>query len=72
MSAIDDLARYIKRIAKKTGSDYTGVVTRVEGGTAYVQLTGSAIPDTPVVMSISAKPGDKVRVRISGGSRYCD
>lgn len=70
MSAIDDLARYIKRIAKKTGSDYTGVVTRVEGGTAYVQLTGSAIPDTPVVMSISAKPGDKVRVRISGG-RAC-
>ena len=70
MSAIDDLARYIKRIAKKTGSDYTGTVTRVEGGTAYVQLTGSAIPDTPVVMSISAKPGDKVRVRISGG-RAC-
>lgn len=70
MSAIDDLARYIKRIAKKTGSDYTGTVTRVEGGMAYVQLTGSAIPDTPVVMSISAKPGDKVRVRISGG-RAC-
>ena len=70
MSAIDDLARYIKRIAKKTGSDYTGTVTRVEGGMAYVQLTGSAIPDTPVVMSISAKPGDKVRVRISGGRAY--
>ena len=70
MSAIDDLAKYFKKIAKKTGSDYTGVVTRVEGGTAYVQLTGSAIPDTPVVMSISAKPGDKVRVRISGG-RAC-
>lgn len=70
MSAIDDLAKYFKKIAKKTGSDYTGTVTRVEGGMAYVQLTGSAIPDTPVVMSISAKPGDKVRVRVSGG-RAC-
>ena len=70
MSAIDDLAKYIKKIAKKTGSDYTGTVTRVEGGVAYVQLTGSAIPDTPVSMSISAKPGDKVRVRISGGRAY--
>ena len=70
MSAIDDLAKYFKKIAKKTGSDYTGIVTRVEGGVAYVQLTGSAIPDTPVSMTISAKPGDKVRVRISGGRAY--
>lgn len=66
MSAMDDLARMLKR-SRSPGSDYTGVVTKVEGGTAYVQLTGSEITDTPAALSIDAKPGDRVRVRISNG-----
>lgn len=66
MSAIDDLANLLKK-NRSTGSDYVATVTRVSGSTAYVQLTGSEINDTPVDMSIAAKPGDKVRVRISNG-----
>lgn len=69
MSAFDDLVKMFKK-EKRSGSDYTGTVTRVEGNTAYVQLTGSDIADTPVAMSISAKPGDKVRVRVSNGKAH--
>lgn len=69
MSAFDDLVKIFKK-EKKSGSDYTGSVTRVEGNTAYVQLTGSDIADTPVAMSISAKPGDNVRVRVSNGKAH--
>lgn len=69
MSAFDDLVKMLKK-EKKSGSDYTGTVTRVEGNTAYVQLTGSDIADTPVAMTITAKPGDKVRVRVSNGKAY--
>ena len=70
MSAMDDLVKTFKKATKKTGSDYTGVVTRVDGGTAYVRLTGSDIMDTPVRMTIDAKPGNKVRVRINNGKAW--
>ena len=40
---------------EKSGSDYTGTVTRVDGKTAYVQFDGSSITDTPVALSIGAK-----------------
>lgn len=69
MSAMDDLARMLKR-SRSHGSDYTGTVTKVENGIAYVQLTGSEITDTPVTMSIDAKPGDKVRVRVNNGKAW--
>ena len=55
---------------EQTGSDYTAKVTRVEGQTAYVQITGSDIADTPVAMSISCKPGDSVRVRVADGKAW--
>ena len=55
---------------EKSGSDYTGRVTRVEGNTAYVQFDGSDIPDTPVALSIGAKAGDEVRVRVADGRAW--
>lgn len=69
MSAMDDLAKMLKK-QKRTGTDYTGTVTKVDGGTAYVRLTGSQISDTPCALTISAKVGDKVRVRVSGGRAW--
>ena len=41
----------IKKALTQTGSDYTATVTRVEGDTAYVQMSGSDISDTPVALS---------------------
>ena len=55
---------------EKSGSDYTGKVTNVDGNMAYVQFDGSDIPDTPVLMSIGASPGDSVRVRVADGKAW--
>ena len=55
---------------EKSGSDYTGTVTRVDGKTAYVQFDGSDITDTPVALSIGAKAGDSVRIRVADGRAW--
>ena len=71
MTSLADLFKSFKKeIKKSTGTDYTGIVTRVEGGTAYVQLTGSSITDTPCGISVDCKPGDSVRVRVNGGRAW--
>lgn len=70
---MNELADVISSAIKgkaQTGSDYTAKVTRVEGSTAYVQITGSDIADTPVAMSVSAKAGDMVRVRVADGRAW--
>ncbi len=69
MSELRDLVRMLKK-NKPSGSDYTGTVTRVDGNTAYVRLTGSDIMDTPCRISVDCKPGDNVRVRINGGRAW--
>lgn len=60
----------IKKALTQTGSDYTATVTKVEGDTAYVQMTGSDISDTPVSMSVNAAKGDHVRVRVANGKAW--
>lgn len=55
---------------EKSGSDYTGKVTSVDGNTARVQFDGSDIVDTPVRMSVGASPGDSVRVRVADGKAW--
>ena len=60
----------LKKMLKQTGTDYIAVVTSVEGKTAYVKIAGSDINDTPVSMSINAKPGDTVRVRVKDGKAW--
>ena len=70
MNSVKVLANLFKTQKKPSGSDYTATVTRVDGNTAYVQLTGSEITDTPVSMTVNASPGDKVRVRIANGKAW--
>lgn len=70
MNDFTRLIASLKRDQKRTGTDYTGQVTKVDGGTAYVRLTGSQISDTPCALTISAKVGDRVRVRVSGGRAW--
>lgn len=49
--------------------DTTAEVTRVEGSTAWVRIPGSD-GETPVQMSINARAGDTVRVRVAGGQAW--
>lgn len=60
----------LKKALTTTGSDYTATVTKVEGDTAYVQIAGSDISDTPVALSINADVGDRVRVRVANGKAW--
>ena len=49
--------------------DTTAEVLRVEEGIAWVHIPGGA-DETPVQMSINARPGDTVRVRVAGGQAW--
>lgn len=60
----------LKKALTTTGSDYTATVTKVEGDTAYVQIAGSDISDTPVALSVNAAEGDHVRVRVANGKAW--
>lgn len=58
--------------SKKEGTtpyDTTAEVVRVEESTAWVHIPGG-IDETPVQMTIDAKVGDVVQVRVSGGRAW--
>lgn len=72
MNAVNKLVEELTKAAQKSEKTYSydaaATVLRVENGTAYVKL-GEA-QETPVEMNISAKEGDRVNVRVSGGRAY--
>lgn len=64
----DYIYDYVSKVAKANADksyDVTGTVTRVEDGVAFIQFENSSI-ETPVEQTISVKPGDNVKVRVSG------
>lgn len=54
---------------KTQSFDTTAEVTRVENGTAWVHIPGG-VRETPVKLTINAKAGDTVQVRVSGGRAF--
>lgn len=63
----DFIYDYLSKIAKANADksyDVTGTVTRVEDGIAFVKFENEKI-ETPVEQTISVKPGDIVKVRVS-------
>ena len=67
---IKDIVSALKESDKKpTSYDTTATVRRVEGNTAWVHIPGG-VDETPVRMTIAAKQGDTVQVRVSGGSAF--
>lgn len=65
------LASSIREGSKPKTSPYdtAATVRRVEGGTAWVHIPGG-VDETPVKLTISAKPGDAVQVRVTGGRAF--
>lgn len=55
--------------AKPGGYDTTATVRRIEGDTAFVHIPGG-VDETPVKLTINAKAGDNVQVRVSGGNAF--
>lgn len=65
------LASSIREGSKPKTSPYdtTATVRRVEDGVAWVHIPGG-VDETPVKLTISAKPGDAVQVRVTGGRAF--
>lgn len=55
--------------AKPGGYDTTATVRRIEDGVAWVHIPGG-VDETPVKLTIDAKAGDNVQVRVSGGNAF--
>lgn len=70
MTGMEQVFKLVNRKEKRTGSDYIATVTSVDGQTAYVQIIGSDIVDTPVALTIDCNPGDTVRVRVADGKAW--
>ena len=70
-SLINTLVEAIRKAdARKTQPyDTQATVTRVENGIAWVHIPGG-VDETPVRLTVDAKKGDTVQVRISGGRAH--
>ena len=67
---IKDFINAVKSEKKKPSPyDTSAKVVRVDGDTAWVHIAGG-IDATPVKMTTSAKVGDEVQVRVSGGRAF--
>ena len=73
MTDINTMKDFVSAIREtKSGTkpyDTTATVVKTEGSTAWVHIPGG-IDETPVQMSIDAKVGDSVNVRVSGGHAW--
>jgi hypothetical protein len=67
---LESLMAALKQSEKKTSAyDTSATVRRIEGGIAWVHIPGG-VDETPVKLTINAKAGDTVQVRVSGGRAF--
>ena len=68
---INGLMNVVSQKDKKVTTPYdtAGTVTRVEGDTVWVHFVGG-VDETPVQLTIAAKEGDTVQVRVGGGTAW--
>lgn len=71
MSLSKDLVNIIKKTQETKTSPYDtqAEVVRVEGKTAWVHIPGG-VDETPVRMTINARQGDTVQVRVANGTAF--
>ncbi len=71
MSLSKDLVKLIKKTQETKTSPYDtqAEVVRIEGSTAWVHIPGG-VDETPVRMTINAKAGDTVQVRVANGTAF--
>lgn len=68
---IRDLSATIRKAndKKTTSYDTEAEVRRIDGNTAWVHIDGG-VDETPVKLTIDAKQGDRVQVRVGGGRAW--
>lgn len=74
-SALDRAVKHFKQAIQEAGSNKTrpfdtqAEVVRVEDGVAWVHMPGG-VDETPVQLTVNAKKGDTVQVRVAGGQAW--
>lgn len=67
---INSLRKSLQASDRKTSAyDTQATIRRIEGNTAWVHIPGG-VDETPVQLTINAKEGDQVQVRVSGGRAF--
>lgn len=67
---INDIKDALQSSKPKTSAyDSTAEIVRIENGTAWVHIPGG-VDETPVKLTMNAKQGDTVQVRVSGGRAW--
>lgn len=67
---VRDFINAVKAENKKTSAyDTPATVTRIDGGTAWVHIPGG-VDETPIKMTVNAKEGDTVQVRVADGRAW--
>ena len=67
---LTDLIKALKESGQKTKSyDTTATVRRIQGNIAWVHIPGG-VDETPVKMTVKAKAGDTVQVRVAEGKAW--
>lgn len=71
MNISKELVEIIKKAQEKQTRAYDtkAEVIRVEDGVAWVHIPGG-VDETPVQLTINARPGDQVQVRVANGSAF--
>lgn len=65
-----DLSQAVNTTKRETSAyDTVATVTRVEGDTAWVHIAGG-VDETPIKMTVDAKAGDEVQIRVGGGRAW--
>lgn len=66
-----DLVEAVKKTSTPTTQAYDtpATVTRIEGDVAWVHIPGG-VDETPVKLTIAAKAGDTVQLRVGGGTAW--
>ena len=65
-----DIIEAMNASQKKTSAyDTEAEIVRVDGNTAWVHIAGG-VTETPVALTINAKKGDKVQVRVTNGGAW--
>ena len=66
-----DIVEAVKKTSTPTTQAYDtpATVTRIEGDVAWVHIPGG-VDETPVRLTIAAKAGDTVQLRVGGGTAW--
>ena len=69
IQTMQDAVKAQAQKSEATAYDTPATVRRIEGDTAWVHINGG-VDETPVKLTIAAKVGDDVQVRVSGGRAF--